>query len=133
MLGLRCGSVNMLSPDVRFWWGSRMTGRAHLQVIVTNEAFAQSGAGADQKSCSRILDPYWLRVNLPGLWSDYLRARFDRIEDVATYFGVAFQTACTWWRGEGRPSADKLLMAWLSDRDGFEAAFGPRAVMRRAA
>jgi len=110
-----------------------MTGRAHLQVIVSNGSCAEPDPAGDQKSHARILDPYWLRVNLPDLWAAYLQDRFDRIEEVATFFGVAFQTACTWWRGEGRPSSDKLLLAWLSDRDGFAAHFADAPQMRRAA
>ena len=107
---------------------------SRLTLVVNNDVpCAEGGAGPAQIPTGRILDPYAMRVALPGMWSAYLRARFMKVEEVAAFFGVAFQTACNWWNGLGRPSADKLWLAWLSDRAGFEDHFGAGVPARRAA
>lgn len=102
-----------------------MTSRAHLTLIVDNgRSCPGDSASGGQGSCAKVLDPYRLRVDLPEMWGDYVMGRFGSVERVAVFFGVAFQTACNWRDKIGRPAADKLLLAWLSDPEGFEAHFG---------
>lgn len=111
-----------------------MTRRSHLTLIVNNSVSSeQDGRTVGPKSCSKFLDPYWLRVNLQDIWGAYNDVRFARVEDVAAFYGVSFQTALNWKNRLGRPTADKLLMAYLSDPAGFAACFGPDAVLRDAA
>ncbi|SEP28432.1 hypothetical protein SAMN04490248_1793 [Salinihabitans flavidus] len=103
----------------------------HLTLVVSNEPWPEDGAGRDQMSCPNRLEPYRLRAEFPELWSGYVRSRFRRIEDVAVFFDVRFQTACNWWHGDNRPSGDKVALAVLTDPAGFAAHFaGDR---RRAA
>lgn len=102
-----------------------MTRPAYLTLVVNNgETCPGDSAGSGQNSCAKVLDPYRLRVDLPDLWADYVMARFGKVERIALFFDVSFQTACNWRDRIGRPTADKLLLAWLSDRAGFDAAFG---------
>lgn len=102
-----------------------MTSPAYLTLVVDNVGSCPGdSAGGDQGSCARVLDPYRLRVDLPELWGDYVMARFGKVERVAAVFDVSFQTACNWRDMIGRPSADKLLLAMLTDPEGFYAWFG---------
>ncbi|MEP3631508.1 MAG: hypothetical protein ABJM82_18210 [Shimia thalassica] len=72
---------------------------------------------------AKVIDVYRLRVELPDRWSAYVTDRFVSYEVAATFFGVTGQTAWNWFEGLNRPSADKMIMAQLSDPQGYHAAF----------
>lgn len=83
-----------------------------------------------QKSFTKVLDPYRMRVEFPDLWAGYLRAHFPNPEAVSVAFGVTFQSACNWWNATHRPSGDKVALAALRDPEGFADAM---QASRRAA
>ncbi|MDP2495879.1 hypothetical protein Q8W25_17760 [Shimia thalassica] len=98
--------------------------RSHLTLVVSNDVpCSEIEPGRDQKSLAKVIDVYRLRVELPDRWSAYVVDRFGSYELAATFFGVTGQTAWNWFEGLNRPSADKMIMAQLSDPQGYHAAF----------
>lgn len=87
-----------------------------LMVSNTRSASRHSNA-AVQKSRSNVLgagvDAKAFKAWFLPRWSAYLRANFRNQEEVATVFGVRFQTACNWWNADNCPSGDTVALTFL--------------------
>ncbi|MEB3421750.1 hypothetical protein ACFSDD_17575 [Salipiger marinus] len=102
-----------------------------LRLVVDNSG--DPAAQASPKSCAKVLDRYWLRAAAPEIWARFLREGFASPEAVAVHFEVRFSTACNWWNGLNRPSADKVLIAMVEMPDALTVALAAELDARRAA
>jgi len=102
-----------------------------LRLVVNNSG--QPAAQAAPASCTKVLDRYWLRIAAPEIWARFLHTAFAGPEAVAVHFEVRFSTACNWWNGLNRPSADKMLIAMVEMPEALTAALAAELDARRAA
>ncbi|KEP68403.1 hypothetical protein DL1_11850 [Thioclava dalianensis] len=72
-------------------------------------------------------DPQPYRLEFLDRWAALIQHLFVTREDVASGFGVTFQTACNWWDGLNRPSGDKVALAAITWPDDFARFMGEGA------
>ena len=73
-----------------------------------------------QKSGGMPCDPLRLRAVMPDRWMAFLHAHFSGVEHVAFFFGVSDKAARKWWNGTGGPQGDKVVLAAITNPDGFQ-------------
>lgn len=77
------------------------------------------GREAHRRAHGWRVDPLPYRVAFLDRWSALIRHLFGSREDVASAFGVTFQTACNWWDGTNRPSGDKVALTAITWPEAF--------------
>ena len=82
------------------------------------------GHAAHRRAHGWVVEPVAYRRDFLPRWGALIRDLFRTREDVASAFGVTFQTACNWWDGSNRPSGDKVALAALTWPEDFARHMG---------
>ncbi|MCV2877590.1 hypothetical protein OE699_01890 [Sedimentimonas flavescens] len=82
------------------------------------------GRAAHRRAHGWAVEPDAYRVAFCGRWQGLMQHLFRTREDVASAFGVTFQTACNWWDGTNRPSGDRVALAAITWPEEFARFMG---------
>lgn len=105
-----------------------------IRLVVSNDVpCANCNRAPDQKSLTKVLDPYRYRVDFPDLWAGFLADNYKNAVQIAAVYDVSYQTALNWLACLNRPTGDKVALAAMFLPTEFATAMGVDACARLAA